>query len=304
MVQGAAALLIGLGGAIAVARAAGSGLLVTGVAATVLGLLTYGAAFSLLEVGSELKRSFRFCTAIALVAVLWGSSQVVSGLPRALAWAALGVVAMLLAVAYRRLSLGVHGALLSLAAALAAGLPAAVWHAFLTPASNVPPTAALALVGVTAASVLSYLLLAPLATGSWLRRLPLWGPGLVAVVGLAVLAVGLLGRVLDAASDPARLALARTLVVAAAAVLLAAGRRLVRLAPLGALAPAALLALGIKLVVEDLPRGRPATQFVAFAVAGVALLLVARLARRSAVPPDEVRADTVPADEVPAERSA
>jgi hypothetical protein len=39
---------------------------------------------------------------------------------------------------------------------------------------------------------------------------------------------------------------------------------------------------GVKMVIEDLPRSRPATLFLAFAVYGAALILVPRLRRRSA----------------------
>jgi hypothetical protein len=39
--------------------------------------------------------------------------------------------------------------------------------------------------------------------------------------------------------------------------------------------------VAIKLLAEDLPRGRPSTLFVALAVYGAALILAPRLARRS-----------------------
>jgi hypothetical protein len=46
----------------------------------------------------------------------------------------------------------------------------------------------------------------------------------------------------------------------------------------------ALGATGLKILLEDLPRGRPATLFVAFALYGAALLVVTR---RRARPPRE-----------------
>jgi hypothetical protein len=42
----------------------------------------------------------------------------------------------------------------------------------------------------------------------------------------------------------------------------------------------ALAATGIKILLEDLPRSRPATLFVAFALYGVALLAAARSRQR------------------------
>jgi hypothetical protein len=41
---------------------------------------------------------------------------------------------------------------------------------------------------------------------------------------------------------------------------------------------------GAKLAVEDLPRSRPATLFLALALYGAALILVPRLRRREAAP--------------------
>jgi hypothetical protein len=46
--------------------------------------------------------------------------------------------------------------------------------------------------------------------------------------------------------------------------------------------------VGIKLVLEDFPQGRPATLFLSLALVGGALILVSRLLprREPAVPPD------------------
>jgi hypothetical protein len=54
---------------------------------------------------------------------------------------------------------------------------------------------------------------------------------------------------------------------------------------------------GVKMVLEDLPRSRPATLFLAFALYGGALIVVPRLRRRGdrvAAPPAPPRAQTQP----------
>jgi hypothetical protein len=108
---------------------------------------------------------------------------------------------------------------------------------------------------------------------------------LVAVVACAAsgLAVGALVPPLAGATpeaSPGAVATIRTAVwVAGALVLGLLGRR-------GAWREAswlvypALAATGIKILLEDLPRSRPATLFVAFALYGVALLAAARSRQR------------------------
>jgi hypothetical protein len=64
------------------------------------------------------------------------------------------------------------------------------------------------------------------------------------------------------------------------------------------LAYPALAAIGLKMVLEDLPRSRPATLFLAFGLYGMALIVVPRLRRR------EVSTPAVPGVPVPAKTSA
>jgi hypothetical protein len=61
------------------------------------------------------------------------------------------------------------------------------------------------------------------------------------------------------------------------------------------LAYPALVAIGLKMVLEDLPRSRPATLFLAFGLYGIALIVVPRLRRREPASADVVSASAVPA---------
>jgi membrane protein implicated in regulation of membrane protease activity len=67
--------------------------------------------------------------------------------------------------------------------------------------------------------------------------------------------------------------------VAGALVLTGLGRR-EAWTEAGWLVYPALAAIGLKILLEDLPNGRPATQFLAFGLYGAALIVVARARHR------------------------
>jgi hypothetical protein len=122
-----------------------------------------------------------------------------------------------------------------------------------------------------------------------LARLPQLGLDVAVALSAAGVVAGWAALALGPPGPEADLGLvgtARTAVLASGAVLAAwlgrreAGREA------GWLAWPLLAALGLKLLLEDLPRGRPATLIFSFAFTGAALMLVPRLrARRPATPP-------------------
>jgi uncharacterized membrane protein len=73
----------------------------------------------------------------------------------------------------------------------------------------------------------------------------------------------------------------RTAVLASGAILLAWAGRSAAWREAGWLVYPLLVAIGLKLLVEDIARSRPATLFLAFAAYGAALILVPRLRRRA-----------------------
>ena len=95
------------------------------------------------------------------------------------------------------------------------------------------------------------------------------GSALALVVGLAPFT-----------STPPGLALVRTVVLCGAAVAAAWTVRFVRFGVVSLLAYPILAAAGVKLLLEDLRAGRPATLFAAFALYGGTLLVVPRLLRK------------------------
>jgi hypothetical protein len=80
-------------------------------------------------------------------------------------------------------------------------------------------------------------------------------------------------------ADPGILATVRTSVLAAAALALAWAGRFERFRESAWLLYPLLATGGLKLLVEDLPRSRPATLFVALALYGGALIIAPRLSR-------------------------
>jgi predicted tellurium resistance membrane protein TerC len=106
--------------------------------------------------------------------------------------------------------------------------------------------------------------------------LSVWEVGGLIVVYLApaLAAVG------GADANPAVLAALRTAVLSAASVSLALSSRFKRWPEARWLVYPVLVLVGIKLLLEDFPNGQPASLFVALALVGSALLLVAKLLTR------------------------
>jgi hypothetical protein len=284
LVQAPAVLAIGLGGALRVAHAAGSGLGFLGLAALVLGLACYGAAFTFVGKQAEGSSDFRFLVSLGLLLVLAGSPALLPAGWLGPHFALLGLGAAALARRFRRRSLPVHGALLLTAGALASGLLGAVWRGFLgTPPGGVPAAA----LGVLAGLVLAHGLLAGSPQGepgSWAPRLPGLVLGALALAGLGtvlLLALAPAGWAVQAAGNLAAL---RTAVLSLMAVAAGALGRWWPSGSMGWLVHPLLGAAGLKLLLEDLPRGRPLTLSLAFSCFGTALLLAPRL--RKAKSPD------------------
>jgi hypothetical protein len=184
-------------------------------------------------------------------------------------------------------TLSLHAAAYAAAAAVASGLATAAAYAFGAPANVAWPPLSLAAFAALAAAAVCATLPVPLPAPFWgpyasatrLLRLSVFVAG-AAGVALHLLAPAIAGRP-GAGADPGLLATARTAVLAATALLLGWAARWERSREAAWLVYPVLVLAGIKLVVEDFPQGRPATLFVALALAGIALLFAPRLAKRA-----------------------
>lgn len=297
IVQTLAALVVGFGGAIRVAQAAGMGENVLGGAALVLAAACYGVAFSFVERQAAGARNFLFFTSLALVLALFSSGLVMGVRILALFWCALGVAASLVGSRFSRVSLKAHGAVYIACAALSSGLLVAALDSFLLDSREAWQPFTLVALTVLGGAAVSYASVAWGASADLgvAKRLPafflavvtVWGVGGVAVVALCALA-GASGL----ACDGAVLAALRTAVLAAGAVTLALVRSKTSLSELSWIAYPILVAGGIKLLLSDVPLGRAATLFPAFAVYGLALIWTPRLLRRSRKDKETVSPET------------
>jgi hypothetical protein len=282
-VQAGAVLLAGLGGAAFVtARAAGGAALALGALSVAFGAAAYAVAFAFAD-RARTPANFGFYTSAGAAFVLAGATFLLPADARALLFAGLAVAA---AAGARRASgaiLAGHAALYAAAAALSGGVLAHAADAgFASPREVWAPATASGALATAAAAAAAWLLGASPAAKP-VGRIPRVALAAVVAGAAAGLVVGLAVPPVAGAppgADPGVVATLRTAVLALGALALAAAGRTARFAEARWLAWPVLAVAGVKMVVEDLPRSRPATLFLALALYGGALILVPRLRRR------------------------
>jgi hypothetical protein len=304
--QTTALVVVGLGGASYVAAAAGSGATVLGIASILLGAAAYAVAFTFVERRQRITANFYFYTSIAIVFVLGGATFLLPRGALPVAWAALAILVGVLSRVYRRLTLAAHAAAYAICGALASGLPRQAAEATLESAD----------VAWSSATAESLLLVVAMGLTAWLTgsttvasRLRMERvPRLLLVAALAVASAGVvIGWLVPLAAgvpgvnaSAGAVATVRTAVLVGGVLVLAWAGRSDSWLEAKWLAYPALVAIGLKMVLEDLPRSRPATLFLAFGLYGLALIVVPRLRRRELATADGVPASGVPASGVPA----
>ena len=286
VVQTAALLAAGVGGASYVTVRAGMAEGVVGLVNLAFGAALYAVAFAFVERRQRGKANFHFYTSVGIVFVLAGTSLVLSGQALGLGWAALAIASSALGRRFQRFTLAVHGCVFAVAAAvqgdtlLHAGTtlvasPSARWPA--APASMAMVVAAM----LASAWLTGHSSPGPLTAAQRAPRAVL----LAALsVGAAGLLVGWLVPWLAGAPGPQVNAVAaaavRTSALVAAVLLLAWAGKFEAWREAGWLAYPFLAAVGLKLALENLAHTRPSSLFLDFALYGTALILVARLRRQ------------------------
>lgn len=283
VVQAALAVPIGLGGAIQLTRGTPVASILS-LSALAAGGIAYAFAFAR-EGAPEARPSRLYFAWLGLAHVLIGSGALLPEPAPALFWAALALVAAAVSRRYEPAILQPQAAVYAAFAAIGSGL---FWTSFLAisaPEAAVRPETVPGLVVLAAITAATVLLLSERpAAGS----LPTFAGTLLSALGLGALTV-LLFRATAASVMTASLPALRTVVVSLSAYLLARLWRATRRNELRTLAYVVLVAGGLKLVVEDLPTGRPMTLFVSFVFYGAALLLIPRLMRSSRSPAADAR---------------
>ena len=272
--QTGAVLALGLGGGFWVAREAGLALGLAGGLTLLAGLGCYACAFRSADRQAEASLDFKYLTGLAIVLLLAGGMQVLEPPVLSLVCLAAGLATTYLGVRHGRLSLQFHGAIYLLAAGLASGLLHRATTAWLAPMAGggFPAVAWLTLAGLVACHLIPLNRRGGLAGRT--QRLPSLGFGALALFALAgLLAAAAAARVHDAAL----LSALRTAILVGLAVAVAVLGRRQPASELPWLGYPLLGCAAVKIILEDLPNGRPPTMFLAFTLFGAGLLLVPRL---------------------------
>jgi len=257
-----------------------------GALSIALGIACYALAFS-----PDSRRvrgpNYFFYATLGLLFVLAGSGLILPAAWAAALWSLLALAMALSSGRTRWVMLSLQCTFLLLAAGAWSGVLGIGLQALAGEAGSAWPSAGMAQVGVALATVAC--LFVPVA-----QRSDRWGtmaglPQLIVLV-LAVWEVGgllvaysapLIASATSGAPDLAALASLRTAVLSAAAVTLALSSRHRRWPEARWLAYPLLVLVAVKLFAEDFPHGHAASLFVSLAFVGGALLLVAKLIRRS-----------------------
>jgi hypothetical protein len=291
IVQSAAVMTLCFGGALWVLTTAGASALPIGLVALVLGAGAYAFEFLYLEPRQQ-RRNAAFFTTLAVAFTLAGVILVLPRQGATVVTAALALAFSEWARRARRISLAAHGVLFAMSAAALTGLAGLAWTGLTASASHawpVPGAAALGALVIVAACTFWPIATrpgeidAPATRAVRLGRLALFvciSAGVTVVV-----AASLLTPPPGPGADAGVLASMRTLILLAFAGAIVCLPDRPGCREHGWIAYALLGAIAVKILAEDLPQGRPATLFLAFAAYGTALIAIPRLARRAAQTP-------------------
>jgi hypothetical protein len=281
--QTAASLVLGLGGSVVVVRAAHAAAEPLGVISLALGAGSYAVAYAFISRTHGKNVNFYFYTALALVFTLAGLSLLLGVTLLILSFCALAVIVTLLGRRFNHPALLLHGFAYLLGAAWVSGL--------LKDAGSY-------LLGDAAAHVREsgwigwLVLLASVGCALTLNRkresqvVLMTRVARLGQVGLLVLLLGgttiylvvvLITHLLGHPLEQGGIAILRTAVFACSAVALAASARRWAIHEMAWLAWVLLGGTGLEVLVEDLRYSGPSLLFIAFAIIGIAFILVPKL---------------------------
>jgi hypothetical protein len=216
-----------------------------------------------------------------LALALASSVLLASGLGLVLWLAGGAAAATVLARPAREAVLALHGAGASVLAIGVSGLAAVAATLWLTRLTEWPTVTQVQVVALSIALACFIWNVRPGLAAAWplaAARLILAAMLVVIVASAMAIAAGFVA--LGTPPDAGAFATTKSIVIASLAVALAAAGRARPLADLARLSYPLLVIGGLKIVVEDFPRSRPATLFLALACYGIALIAAPRIMRR------------------------
>ena len=286
VVQTVAALLVSLGGAVYMARAADAVPAALGVAAVVVGAACYVVAVTVVNRRESSALNFYFYTTLALVLVLAGFGIGVDPVWCGAVFALFAVLAIALWSRLGRLFTLLHGAVYIVAAGIVAGSLGYCARTLVAGAEGPwdMPDAVMLVVLVASGLCAGLAAMRATAEGDELAI----GTRFVIVIVFVWTAGGCLtgviapvvGGLADRSVDPGVLATVRTGVLSLGTLVIAWLGAQARFREWGWLVYPLLIGIGLKLLTQDFKHSRPATLFVALALYGVALIIAPRLRRR------------------------
>lgn len=294
IVQTAASLLLGLGGSVMVVRATHAAVEPLGAASLVLGIGCYAVAYAFISRTHGKNVNFYFYTALALVFSLAGWRLLLGDPLLVFAFCVLAAGVTLLGRRFNHAALLLHGFTYLLGAAWVSGLLGDAESSIL---GDVAARAwASGWIGslVLVASIGCALTLnrkqeSQVDAMTRVARLGQVGLLVVLLGGTSIFyLVALVTRLLGHSLDPGGVATLRSVVFACSAVALAATARRWEIHEMGWLAWLVLGGTALKVLLEDLRSSGPSLLFLAFAVLGIAFILVPRLLSRAHQEKDSV----------------
>jgi hypothetical protein len=284
--QTVAATAIALAGATAINRQAHVPSWPLAWMSILAGMSCYAVGFAFVDRRLGRGRTFLYFTSMALILVVWGLMIMTEGLPGIALLCSFAVAAAVLGGRFKRVTLRAHSALFVTLAFAVAGAPVRASEALVDAVSEARQSVDLAIVIVLATAIVAYLVMAVayrIDTTSRTARIPSLVMAVVAAVGIAIIlpnaVFGLLAP--SGGPDPAVVAAIRTALMSLSAIVLAVIGSRATLVELTWIVYPLLAVTGAKLVLEDLPTGRPLTLFLSFAFFGLALIVAPRSLRRS-----------------------
>ncbi len=287
-VQGILTTGIIFGAAIVASRASQLVLADLGIGSLLLGACVYGLALTPETRGTS-GRNFYFYSTLGVGLVVAGTALVMSPAMAAAVWSLMALALAWFSGRFGKVSLSLQCTFLLLAAGVGSGILATGLDALVGDATASWPPFVPWHVIVALTTVACLFITVAQQSDRWgalagvpqliVLALAVWEVGglMVAYLAPALAGAG------SADANPAVLAALRTTVLSAASVTLAMSSRFKRWPEARWLVYPVLLLVGVKLLLEDFPNGQPASLFVALALVGSALLLVAKLLSRDKI---------------------
>jgi hypothetical protein len=278
LLQVAGAFAIALGGVLLTHHGGRLPPLPWGLFAVLAGALAFALAYGpLCEPGAP-RAALATLSASSLAAIGVGLLLALPAPALAPVLAVAAVALIWLASARPRRGLTTHAAAYLLGAAVASGMAERIGRAFVSGRVGFDECWSAGMIGTMAAAAASCAFTVPLrSVPDRPRRTPIVPLALVSLVVGAV-AISLFAGV---ATSAVRSSIVRTVVLSAATLAVALAVRVQRLRGARRLLVPLLVAGGLKLVVQDLPAGRPAVLFGTLGVYGATLIVAPRLQRAS-----------------------